>query len=96
MIADIREWGLTEFCVPEEIPKMGLQFKHFPPGHGGVAIEKVTTASWAEKQGICAGDVVYAIGGKHADCLTGEQFVRLMLKRPLKLIIERLPKLAQQ
>jgi len=90
-VTEIRDWGLTEFCVPVGTPKVGLHFKRFPPEPLNVL--KVTKGSWADKQGICVGDVVTAIGGKHADRMGPEQFVRLMqCTRPLKIIVDRLPK----
>jgi len=83
------EWGLTEFCVPAGTPKVGIHFR-LPPEP--LYVHRVTPGSWAEAQGIREGDVVNAVAGKHAGSLTGEHFVRLMMGRPLRLTIERLPR----
>lgn len=87
-VAKIADWGLTEFCVPSGTVKLGIHFR-LPPEP--LFVHGVTEGSWAEAQGICEGDAVYAVAGKRADSLTAAQFVRLMLGRPLKLTIERLP-----
>jgi len=87
--ARILEWGLTDICVPHGVAKVGIHFK-LPPEP--LLVHKVTEGSWAEEQGVCAGDMVYAVAGQHADSISAERFVRLMLGRPLNLTIERLSK----
>jgi len=86
-VIKISEWGLTEFCAPREAMKLGMQFKKLPPAP--LIILKVTEGSWAEEQGICRGDVLHSVAGKFAEDLSHEQFIRLIMARPLKVTIQR-------
>merc|ERR1712178_166702 len=89
-VSKILDWGLTEFIVPPGTTKVGMHFK-MPPEP--LLVHRVTEGSWAEIQGICAGDTVHSVDGKRAEGMPAEHFVSLMKRRPLKLTIERLPKL---
>jgi len=80
--------GLNELCAPASVQKVGLGIKHLPPEP--LEVRRVTPGSWAEAQGIEVGDVLVAVGHRHADELTGPQFVHLMQSRPLHLVVERL------
>jgi len=85
-----RDRGLMEFCVPVGEHKVGLHLKDLPPKP--LIVRRINEGSWTEAQGIRVGDVVIAVGGHRAESLSAEHFVRLMQTRPLRLIIEQLPK----
>lgn len=87
-VSKILDWGLTEFTVPPGTAKIGMHFR-LPPEP--LLVHKVTEGSWADVQDIRAGDVVHSVAGKRAENLSAAHFVRLMMERPLKVTIERLP-----
>jgi len=81
------EWGLAEFCVPVGMEKVGIHFKNFPPER--LLVRRITQGSWAATAGINVGDVIIAVGGRHAEVLSPQQFMVLMQSRPLRLIVDR-------
>lgn len=87
--APVLDWGLSELCAPIGTSKVGLHFKDLPPEP--LVVRKITHGSWAESQNIRIGDVVLAVNGRRSEVLTAEQFIRFMMARPLRLIVERLP-----
>eukprot|EP00928_Gymnodinium_smaydae_P063035 TRINITY_DN46735_c0_g1_i1.p1 TRINITY_DN46735_c0_g1~~TRINITY_DN46735_c0_g1_i1.p1 ORF type:complete len:370 (+),score=80.92 TRINITY_DN46735_c0_g1_i1:56-1165(+) len=79
---------LPEMCAGPGVAKIGISFKHLPPEE--MWVKKVNLGSWAAEQGIRAGDVVVAVNGRRTKWMKGPQFMEMMNKRPLRLLVERL------
>jgi len=75
--------GTVECTAAEGVPTIGLVFSSTAPDD--VVIKRVNPGTWAEEQGIKAGDQLEAINGVKVSDMATDTFKQTMQKRPLVL-----------
>mmetsp|Transcript_104772 Transcript_104772/g.165411 ORF Transcript_104772/g.165411 Transcript_104772/m.165411 type:complete len:201 (-) Transcript_104772:156-758(-) len=77
--------GIHEFTAGPEIEKLGLAFSALPPSP--IVIKRVNVDTWADEEGIQAGDVLVALNGVDVGGMTQDEFKAAMQVRPLSVRI---------
>lgn len=83
----IDDMETIECTAPEGVQDLGLYPSAFPPE--AMIVANVTPGSWAEKQGIEAGDELVEIGHQQVQDMTTKETKRAMRDRPLHLVFQR-------
>lgn len=86
--ADGTKARIAEYVVGPEVPLLGLVFSKLPPDP--LIVKKVAKGTWAELQGIQAGDMIVTVNGFDVKKLTREEFKFIVQERPLALRIDSL------
>jgi len=76
-----------KLVVDQNVDRIGLRFAGLPPDQ--VMVKEVVPNTWAEEQDIKPRDVLQMVNNLNVQLLTPDQWLNLMKKRPLVMLLSR-------